>query len=113
MSGGAVARYIEQFEKQGNLRGSDIANFTGVSKATVSRWRSGTASPNPTNERIISDLHYVMDRLSDFYTPAEIRTWLYAPHPQLEGRRAIDVIHDGKMTEVLQTLDRLEAGVYL
>jgi putative toxin-antitoxin system antitoxin component (TIGR02293 family) len=113
MSGGAVARYIEQFEKQANLRGSDIANFTGVSKATVSRWRSGTASPNPKNERIISDLHYVMDRLSDFYTPAEIRTWLYAPHPQLEGRRAIDVLHDGKMTEVLQTLDRLEAGVYL
>jgi putative toxin-antitoxin system antitoxin component (TIGR02293 family) len=113
MSSGAISRYIYNFENQGSLRGSDIANFTGVSKATVSRWRSGTANPNPTNERIISDLHYVIDRLGDFYTPEEIRTWLYAPHPQLDGRRAIDVIHAGKMTEVLATLDRLEAGVYL
>lgn len=113
MSSGAISRCIHNFETQGSLRGADIANFTGVSKATVSRWRSGAANPNPTNGRIISDLDYVIDRLGDFYTPAEIRTWLYAPHPQLEGRRAIDVIHAGRMTEVLETLDRLEAGVYL
>ena len=113
MGQSSIARYIDSFEKHGNLRGSDIANLTGVSRATVSRWRSGAASPNPTNERIISDLRYVMDRLGDFYAPEEIRTWLYAPHPQLEGRRAIDVIHEGRLTEVLETLDRLEAGVYL
>jgi uncharacterized protein (DUF2384 family) len=113
MGAGAVARYIDDFEKRGNLRGADVAGFTGVSRATVHRWRTGAAKPNPTNEQIISDLHYVVDRLGDYYTADEIRTWLYAPHPQLAGRRALDVIHEGNMTEVLRILDRLEAGAFL
>lgn len=109
----AIARYISDFETQGGLRGTDIANFTGVSKATVSRWRTGTAHPHPESERILSDLHYVIDRLAEYYSADEIRLWLYAPHPQLEGRRAIDVIHAGNMTEVLEVLDRLDAAAYL
>lgn len=113
MSGGAIARYIADFERDGGLRGTDIANFTGVSKATVSRWRAGTARPQPVNERILADLHYVIDRLNEYYTADEIRLWLYAPHPQLDGQRAIDVVHAGRMTEVLQVLDRLDAAAYL
>ena len=113
MSAGAIARYISDFEKDGGLRGTDIANVTGVSKATVSRWRAGTARPQPANQRILADLHYIVDRLGEYYTAEEVRLWLYAPHPQLDGRRAIDVVHRGGLTDVLQVLDRLEAAAYL
>lgn len=113
MAGGAIARYISSFEADGGLRGTDIANFTGVSKATVSRWRAGTAHPQPANERMLSDLHYIVDRLGDYYSAEDIRVWLYAPHPQLDGRRAIDVIHEGGLVEVLEILDRLDTAAYL
>lgn len=109
---GAVQRVIGELEATG-LRGTDIANITSVSKATVSRWRSGSAKPQPANERLIADLHYVVQRLQDYYNPDEVRLWLYARHPQLDGERAIDLIHDGRTVDVLRVLDRLDADVYL
>lgn len=109
----AVARFIGELEAQGSLRGTDIANITDVSKATVSRWRSGTAKPQPNNELRIADLHYVVGRLQEYYSGDEIRMWLYARHPQLDGARAIDLIHANRTDEILQILNRLDAGAYL
>lgn len=109
----AVSRLIGELEVSGGLRGTDIANITDVSKATVSRWRNGTAKPQPTNELRIADLYYVVGRLNEFYDPDEIRVWLYARHPQLNGERAIDLIHANRANEVLEILARLDAGVYL
>ena len=109
----AFARFIGEIELAGGLRGTDIANITDVSKATVSRWRNGSAKPQPANELRIADLHYVVGRLAEFYDTDEIRIWLYARHPQLEGERAIDLIHADRTDEVLQVLARLDAGVFL
>jgi transcriptional regulator with XRE-family HTH domain len=113
VSRSSITRNIEEIEQIGGLRGTDIANFTDVSKATVSRWRSGTFKPHPRNELILSDLHYVVRRLQDYYTTEEIRTWLYARHPQLDGQRAVDLIHEDRTLEVLRVLDRLDSDGYL
>lgn len=110
---GAVARYLHDLEDHGGLKGTDIANITAVSKATVSRWKAGSMKPHPRNELILSDLYYIVSRLQEFYTSDEIRVWLYARHPQLEGQRAIDLINQGKSIEVLRVLDRLSNEVYL
>lgn len=108
-----VVQFIARLQKDGGLKGTDIANFTGVSKATVSRWGSGRKSPHPKTQLIMSDLSYVVMRLSEYYGQEEVRAWLYARHPQLDGRRAIDLIHDDRTEEVIAILDRLEADVYL
>ena len=102
MSDSAIARYITDLEKDGGLRGTDIANLADVSKATVSRWLTGKAQPQPKNEILLSNLYYIVGRLLEYYEPNDIRVWLYAPHPQLEGQRAIDLIHEGRSEEVLQ-----------
>lgn len=113
MQQGAVVRFLGELEHIGGLRGTDIANVTDVSKATVSRWKAGAMKPHTRNELILSDLHYVVIRLQEYYSAEEIRTWLYAMHPQLEGNRAIDLIHQGKSIEVLKVLERLDAGAFL
>ena len=110
---GTVTRYIMELRETGGLKGTDIANITEVSKATVSRWASGTATPHPRTQLVLSDLHYIVGRLEEYYSAKEIRTWLYARHPQLDGARAIDLINQGRSEEVLRVLDRLDAGVYL
>jgi transcriptional regulator with XRE-family HTH domain len=112
-SRGAIARHIDELEATGGLKGTDIANITNVSKATVSRWRSGQIKPQPRNEIILSDLSYVVSRLSDYYNTEEIRAWLYARHPQLNGERALDLIHTNRTIEILKILDRLDADAYL
>ena len=108
-----VVQFIARLQKEGGLKGTDIANFTGVSKATVSRWGSGQKSPHPKTQLIMSDLSYVVMRLSEYYSHEEVRAWLYARHPQLDGRRAIDLIHDEKTEEVIAILDRLDADAYI
>ena len=95
------------------MKGTDIANFTGVSKATVSRWGSGRKSPHPKTQLIMSDLAYVVMRLGEYYSVDEVRAWLFARHPQLEGQRAIDLIRDERTEDVIAILDRLEADAYI
>ncbi len=112
-TGKPVVRFIERLQQTGGLKGTDIANFTGVSKATVSRWGSGQKSPHPKTQLIMSDLSYVVMRLSDYYDQEQVRAWLYARHPQLDGERAIDLIHGDRTEEVIAVLDRLDADAYL
>lgn len=104
---GAVARLVEDLRSRGGLKGSDVANITHVSQATVSRWASGKAAPPPKTQLVISDLRYVVDRLAEFYSPDETRIWLYARHPLLNGARAIDLIHEGGADAVLAVIDSL------
>ncbi len=108
-----VVQFMEQLQQTGGLKGSDIANFAGVSRATVSRWGSGRKSPHPKTQLLVSDLSYVVMRLDEYYNREEIRAWLYARHPQLDGERAIDLILNERTEEVLAILDRLDADSYL
>ena len=110
---GAVERYIGELREDGGLKGSDIANIADVSTATVSRWANGKASPHPRTQLVLSDLHYIVGRLREYYTAEEIRMWLFARHPQLGGERALDLINDGRSEDVLGVLDRLDSGAYL
>lgn len=110
---GAMPRYINELNEIGGLSGTDIANIADVSKATVSRWKSGTVKPKPSTQLVLSDLHFVVGRLREYYSADEIRTWLYARHPQLAGERAIDLINQNRSEDVLRIIDRLDAEVYL
>ena len=109
----AFVRLIERLRETGGLKDTDIANFAGISLATVSRWGAGREAPRPKTQLLVSDLAWVVTRLGEYYGLEEIRTWLYARHPQLTGERAIDPIHDDRTEDVLAILDRLAAEVYL
>lgn len=109
----AVSRILEELRARGGLRGADIANIVDVSPPTVSRWATGKGSPSLHTQTMIADLRYVVECLSDLYTPDETRIWLHTPHPLLNRERAVDLIHEGRTEEVLAVIGRLEAGAYL
>jgi transcriptional regulator with XRE-family HTH domain len=108
----AVASIIDHLKEAGGLKSSDVANVAAVSPATVSRWTAGKAFPHPKTQLLISDLRYVVDRLSEFYSPEETRIWLYSKHRLLNGERAIDLIHGGRTDEVLAVIESLDQGTY-
>ena len=101
---------VEDLRRHGGLKGSDLANITHVSQATVSRWAAGKSAPQPNTQLVISDLRYIVDRLAEFYSPDETRLWLYSRHPLLDGARAIDLIHAGDAERVLAVIDSLGDG---
>jgi transcriptional regulator with XRE-family HTH domain len=109
----AVARILEDLRERGGLQGKDIANIVGASPPTVSRWSRGNGVPSLRTQTVIAELRYVVDRLSDFYTPDETRLWLHARHPLLRGERAIDLINEGRTEEVLAVIERLDSGAYI
>ena len=109
----AVAKTIEDLKDRGGLRGVDLANITRVSKATVTRWSAGSHAPQPRTQLVLSDLRYVVDRLSEFYSADEIRVWLNARNELLGGERAIDLIHDQRTEHVLEAIERLGDMAYL
>lgn len=109
----AVARILDDLRGRGGLQGKDIANIVDVSTATVSRWSHGNGTPNLRTQTVIAELRYVVERLSDFYTPEETRLWLHARHPLLGGERAIDLINQGRTEEVLAVIERLDSGAYI
>jgi transcriptional regulator with XRE-family HTH domain len=112
MAANAVATLIDGLRERGGLKGTDVANIAAVSPATVSRWASGASVPHPKTQLLISDLRFIVDRLAEFYDPAETRLWLYAKHPLLDGERPMDLIHDGRSDEVLSVIVSLDEGAY-
>jgi hypothetical protein len=65
MDGGTwpMPRYRDELSDVGGLSGTDIANIADLSKATVSRWRAGTARPQPSTQLLLPDLFFVDGRL--------------------------------------------------
>ena len=109
----AVSRMVGELRRLSGLKNVDLANIVGVSPPTVHRWSRGRGSPTIETQKIIAELRWVAERLSDFYEPDEARLWLQTGHPQLGGERPYDVINEGRTAEVLEVIDRLESGVYL
>lgn len=109
----AVSKTLDDLRLRGGLSGVDVANVSEVSKATVSRWSTGKAAPQPKTQLVLSDLRYIVDCLSEFYTPEETRVWLYARNALLNGERAMDLIHQGRTEEVLVVIERLAALAYV
>jgi DNA-binding transcriptional regulator YiaG len=68
-----VSRYLQELRQDGGLKGVDIANIADVSTATVSRWSTGRASPQPRTQLVLSDLHFIVGRLREYYSAGEIR----------------------------------------
>jgi transcriptional regulator with XRE-family HTH domain len=108
----AVSRILDHLRSDGGLQGKDIANIVSVSPATVSRWSSGKATPDLRTQTVIAELRYIVDLLSDFYTPDETRLWLHTKHPMLSGERAIDLINEGRSEAVLAVIEALDSGAY-
>lgn len=109
----AVSRLVGELKEYGGLNGRDIANIFGVSPPTVTRWSKGDASPSIDKQTAMAQLRWIAQRLSEFYAPDEVRIWLQSPHPQLEGVRPYDLIVDGRSSDVLEVIERLDSGVYL
>ena len=109
----AVARLIRILQDTAGLSVAEIAACACVPEPTLSRWATDQESPDSQLQQNISELAEIVLRLSEYYTAEEIRAWLYARHPQLDGRRAIDSVLEGQSGDVVAVLDRLDAAAYI
>ena len=89
-----------------------VARALGVSPSRVSRWLRQGEDPDPENRRKLEGLEFVLARLLQVYVPELAVDWLLARNPWLGERQAMDLIAEGRITEVLQAVDASESLGY-
>jgi hypothetical protein len=111
--GNVIARKLDSIQEKADLRSADVANVLQARPETVSRWRQGKAFPQPDTQKLLLDLEYVVDQLSDFYKPQEARLWMFSRQKLLNGATPAELIQQGRATEVIAVVDRLREGVFI
>jgi hypothetical protein len=109
----AIARRLTSIEQKSAMRSVDVANLLGTRPETVSRWNQGRAFPRPDTQKLLLDLEFIADQLSDFYEPAEVRLWLFSRQKLLHGEKPADLIQKGRANEVIAVIDQLRDGVFI
>lgn len=109
----AIARKIESLREKGAMKSVDIANVIGARPETVSRWNQGKAFPRSDAQKLLLELEFIVDQLSDFYEPQEARLWLFSRQKLLGGRVPADLIRSGQVDEVIALVDQLRDGVFI
>lgn len=113
MNSNAIARRLEAIQTKGAMRSADVANVLNVRPETVSRWNQGKAFPHPDTEKLLLELEFIIDKLSDIYEPRDARLWIFARQRLLEDRVPAELIQQGKVDEVLAVVNELRDGVFI
>jgi hypothetical protein len=109
----AIAKRLESIKDKGGLLLVDVANVLGTRPETVSRWNQGRAFPHPATERLLLELEWIVDQLSDFYEPKEARMWLFSRQKLFDGKSSAEMISEGKTEEVLAAIRQLRDSVFV
>jgi transcriptional regulator with XRE-family HTH domain len=88
-----------------------VARLLGVSPSRVSRWMNGER-PDPDNRRKLEGLEFVLARLLMLYERDTAIKWLNGLNPHLGNRRPIDLLAEGRVTDLVRAVDAEEAGSY-
>ncbi|HJQ15551.1 MAG TPA: hypothetical protein VJR87_09475 [Allosphingosinicella sp.] len=109
----AIARKLDSIQQKSAMRSIDVANLLGARPETVSRWNQGRAFPRPDAQKLLLDLEYIADQLSDFYEPADVRLWLFSRQKLLNGKMPAALIQQGRVDDVIAVIDQLRDGVFI
>ena len=108
----AIARKLDCIQQKSAMRSVDVANVVGARPETVSRWNQGKAFPRPDAQKLLLELEYIVDQLSDFYEPRDARLWMFSRQKLLGGEIPAELIQKGRSAEVIAVIDQLREAVF-
>lgn len=106
---GLYARLVDDL-REGVLTNAELAEITGVKTRQVQHWASGAHRPQGEAKDRLLELHYVVDRLRDVYTPEGVDIWVHGRNRGLNGQKPIKLLADGEFERVLAAVERLASG---
>lgn len=109
----AVANRLDSIQEHSGISGRDVAQLLSTTPQTVSRWRTGQASPQPRLLERLLTLEWLTSQLADYYCADEAKLWLFSPHRQIGGARPADLIAEQRTDDVLRLIDQLDSAAYI
>ena len=91
---------------------SRLAEYLGVARSQPGKWLAGAERPNPQARRLIMDLDYVWNRLTDEQAPAAARIWLDSPNGFLDRATPLAWLLRWGPSDLIGAFNAHEAGSY-
>ncbi len=90
---------------------ADVAQITGATPRSVSRWTAAKAAPRRDAEDRLLELKSVVDLLRSVLRDEPARLWLRSPNPDLDWRKPLELIADGEYRRVIGSVLAMAEGV--
>ncbi|MCH7730897.1 MAG: DUF2384 domain-containing protein [Candidatus Marinimicrobia bacterium] len=90
---------------------SSVADLLNVNRSSVSRWLKKEL-PDRNNQLRITALVLVMQHLQMVFEPETSRNWLEGTNAHLSNQRPIELLSQGRISEVLSAIEQAELGSY-
>jgi len=94
------------------LTQADLAQATGASERSVRNWKK-TSAIRPEYEERLGDVRDIALILQDSLTPRGVGQWLRARNRMLDGRRPLELIHEGDLAMVKEAAQAFVDGAYV
>lgn len=95
------------------LTQKDIAAACQVTERTVYAWKHGQGGVRDRNYDRLAAVREVVLVLRDSLTDRGVGQWFRAGNRLLDGRRPIEVLHDGDLEAVRRAAEAFAEGVYV
>jgi len=116
---GLLATLPELHDKAtGRIDAQKMADFLGVSLKRLAEslglnYKAVHRNPSAAGfQEALQPLKRILELLHEFFpNPESVRVWLHTPHPDLEGKTAIQTILRGNAGAVLIIMENASTGV--
>ena len=88
-----------------------LAQALRVDRSRVTRWKRGE-SPSPHHAEQLLRLDAVVSLLAGFLEPAVVPDWLHGTNAHLGHRRPLDVLRQGRLSEVIAAIEAERSGAF-
>src|ERR1700722_6489480 len=89
----------------------DLAQITGTTSRSVSRWTAAKAMPRRDAEDRLLELKAVVDQIRIVLRDETARLWLRSPNPDLDWRKPLELIAEGEYRFVIGAVLAMAEGV--
>lgn len=90
---------------------AQMALAFGVDRSNMARWRAGAAMSLENVERLQA-FETAVTLLLSFLAPTTIPKWLRGTNAHLMNRRPIDVLLNGRLSEVVSAIENERSGAF-
>jgi small subunit ribosomal protein S16 len=100
-----------EFVRRAFASDAAMARALNVDRSRISRWRKGEATDASVVERLVG-VDAAIELLTGFLDARSIPKWLSGTNAHLGDRRPIDVLTQGRLSEVIAAIEAEKSGAY-
>lgn len=92
---------------------AQMAEMLGLDRTRLIAWKKGTSAPRHEHVRYLADVATTVDALLRFLHPSVVAGWLVSPQFDLRDRTPVEMLRDGRLPDVLLSVNAMEHGAYI